>query len=985
MASPYEISRTSQIVDVRPWGDRAAEALADPFNMAFAAGMIIVFMFVMPVLIIIAIPALLIMFISARSVGNHLPLRYPPSAIDPNNGKKGSGILYLGNMDYDKVKTDRLPLESLADKFKECWFSDDDMRKHLLVLGSTGSGKSELLKGIFFNALCWGSGFFVADGKADNKLPLDTYNLARFFGRDDDYLVLNFLLAGKTPEQVRNSRRRRTNKTNPFSTADADTIVQMGANLLPKVDGDAKNWQEKALNCWRGLVPALCWLREHEGMEISVRTFVDTLALVELEKLYAKGYTLAQQNGGVWPEAFEGLKAYLEVGLPGFKLERALKKHGAMPKNQVAGGKPEPVDQDATTYDQHGYRATQLNPALNLLDKTYGHIFTDKFSEIDMVDVTLNNRILVLMIPSLEKSAQEAESLGKLTVACLRVMMGKNLGAEIEGNRQQIMESKATEANYPYIVALDELGYYFSDGIAVMFAQARSLGFSMIAAAQDIEKLTEGSRSAEAGAMLANQVVKVFMRIDDANKTNEMIQKYLGKANVALRKTYEHESGFGFRKMLEVNIEEIPRATLENLQKLKAGRAVLNAMGDTFKIQSFYVGDFLGKHPTQDFHINRFMQVRGYTNTEIDQMSVPIDVRNAPEVKGQRLKDYLTGEQSVPDLIAFAEKQSYAQQLDLALGLIEAVALESRDMPGSKKGAERAANLFVAAQRFLEQGSVSGGGGRASGGQKDQSASHQRDETAQLDTSTEFAFTTGTTTSSATNASAAAVASIPVAGDRIEQGSGSGESAKDINVFTPDVFDYLNLDAPLNRKPASEVMGEVNVAQEAGAIETLKNLMGGSELPDVSPGGQSSASATDAGFVDSVPSYLLQDLQAVMTRSADVDVGMGSVDVDRGRDKALPGDAKPPAGSQWVGDALRGALALKINGLVGSTVVGFTPPAKQALVTLEDAMGSTDPVGATAAVEKIVSQQTTPPVVSPGPFPADDVDALMSLIDGSQS
>src|SRR5690606_10998705 len=122
---------------------------------------------------------------------------------------------------------------------------------------------------------------------------------------------------------------------------------------------------------------------------------------------------------------------------------------------------------------------------------------------------------------SLEKSAQEAENLGKLAIACLRVMMAKNLGSGLEGTYEQLLGSKATNSPYPYIAALDELGYYFADGIAVMFAQARSLGISMIAAAQDLEKLTEGSRAAEAGAMLANTTNKIFMKNEDPKKTWE--------------------------------------------------------------------------------------------------------------------------------------------------------------------------------------------------------------------------------------------------------------------------------------------------------------------------------------------------------------------------------------------------------------------------------------------------------------------------------
>ncbi|MCX8017544.1 MAG: TraG/TraD/VirD4 family protein, partial [Rhodocyclaceae bacterium] len=626
----------------------------------------------------------------------------------------------------------------------------------------------------------------------------DSYALARWFGRDDDLLTLNFLLAGKTPEQVRKSRRRRTNKTNPFSTADADTIIQMGANLLPKVDGDAKNWQEKALNCWRGLVPALCWLRDHEGWEISVRHFVDYLALPKLEWLYCKGYDVAHKNGGVWHEGFEGLRAYLEVGLPGFKVELALKKyHGKdgftypLPENAAPamgpGGRPQQGgDQSGQVYEQHGYRATQLNPALNLLDKTYGHIFADKFSEVDMVDVTLNNRILAMLIPSLEKSAQEAESLGKLNVAVLKVMMGKNLGAEIEGSRREILEAKATEANYPYIVALDELGYYFADGIAVMFAQARSLGFAMFAAAQDIEKLTEGSRSAEAGAMLANQVTKVFMRIDDANKTNEMIQKYLDKVTVALRKSYEWDEITGFKRVPEVAIEEIPPVTLKNLQSMKPGRGVINAMGLTLKIKSLYVGDFLQKYKREWFHINRFLQVRSLTPREVEENSLPINVLGDPYIKGYKLLEMLRGSRPLPDFDEVASGKPYEEDYRLAQAMLQEVAAVSERLPEGARGAQRAIYLFEAARLFLMKHGrlppdavyadlLKGASGRSGGGPQ------PRDNDLMTQEST--------------------------SGQSIERGSGSGDLAEPLGA-EDDPFDFLNESCPLKRKPAQDVMSD---------------------------------------------------------------------------------------------------------------------------------------------------------------------------------
>lgn len=539
-----EVKLSRNIADVRSWGEKYAEKLSKPQFLAVNVAGLILAMFALKLFWPVWVVGFMFLFFTHKSYRVLLPLRYPPDGKD-EKGKAGDGIMYVG----------RMRSTNTYENWREVWMADSDLRTHFLILGSTGSGKSETLKGMFYNALCWGSGFFLADGKADNKMPLDLMAMCRMTGVDDDFLGLNFLIGGSSPEKIRVLRRRRTNGINTFSDSDADTQIQMGANLMPKAEGEGKSWQEKALNFWRALVVAICYKRDTQGFEISVGTYIDYMGLPKVEELYVEGYK-EYLDTGEWSYGFVGIKSYCESGgCPGFMVDRVIAKYNLPPdpnsasrtglpdtrgqgRGAAAGGggmvvvgggmagagKPaQKTEQEQAVYDQHGYRIGQLMPALNLLDKTYGHIFRAKYSEIDMVDVALNNRVLVMMIPSLEKSASEAENLGKLAIACLRVMMGRNLGADIEGDRAQVLESKATEANYPFLVALDELGYYFSDGIAVMFAQARSLGMSMIAAAQDIEKLTEGSRAAEAGAMLANAVAKYFMRIDDAQKTQKLI------------------------------------------------------------------------------------------------------------------------------------------------------------------------------------------------------------------------------------------------------------------------------------------------------------------------------------------------------------------------------------------------------------------------------------------------------------------------------
>src|SRR5260363_419811 len=80
---------------------------------------------------------------------------------------------------------------------------------------------------------------------------------------------------------------------------------------------------------------------------------------------------------------------------------------------------------------------------LSMLVDTYGHIFKDQYSEVDMMDVLLNRRILVVMIPTLEKSAQEAANLGKLVVSSIRLMMAMNLGHTLEGSYADVIATKA--------------------------------------------------------------------------------------------------------------------------------------------------------------------------------------------------------------------------------------------------------------------------------------------------------------------------------------------------------------------------------------------------------------------------------------------------------------------------------------------------------------------------------------------------------------
>ncbi|MGE4351199.1 MAG: TraM recognition domain-containing protein, partial [Bdellovibrionales bacterium] len=136
-------------------------------------------------------------------------------------------------------------------------------------------------------------------------------------------------------------------------------------------------------------------------------------------------------------------------------------------------------------------------------------------------------RILVGLIPSLEKSGDEAANLGKIVVASLKGMMGATLGNTVEGSWENAIGSKQTRSASSFMTVFDEVGYYTAPGMAVMAAQARSLGFSLIFAAQDLPSMEKRIKQ-EAQSILANCNLKIFGKLEDPGDTQTFFKNHVG-------------------------------------------------------------------------------------------------------------------------------------------------------------------------------------------------------------------------------------------------------------------------------------------------------------------------------------------------------------------------------------------------------------------------------------------------------------------------
>ena len=188
---------------MRPVTVRLGEHLSSSFSGILLAGTAIA-SFVYPALIDVTVPVAIAYATWVMRRRLTLPLRLPrsadrldwnyPSPVD-RKPRPAAGSIYLG---IDQVTG------------QELWITNEDGRQHGTIPGTTGAGKTTAILSLLANALTHGSGFVLVDGKADNKLYGEVLALARHFGREDDVLVLNFLVASgdKELEQLQPVRDR---------------------------------------------------------------------------------------------------------------------------------------------------------------------------------------------------------------------------------------------------------------------------------------------------------------------------------------------------------------------------------------------------------------------------------------------------------------------------------------------------------------------------------------------------------------------------------------------------------------------------------------------------------------------------------------------------------------------------------------------------------------------------------------------------------
>jgi intracellular multiplication protein IcmO len=652
--------------DTRPLLTRIADILSEPIVFISIISILGVIGFIQPLGIevyFIILNGLTIFYLTRNA---SLPFKIPKVANIPDYNdyipgtttpRQASGISFFGN-------------EHMSNK--ELWFSNDDMRTHVLIFGSTGSGKTEALISLAFNSLCQGSGFIYIDGKGDNSLYSKVFSLVRFMGRDDDLLLVNFMTGAR--DIIGPQKTRLSNTMNPFNQGSSSMLSELVVSLMDSGQGggDGDMWKGRAISFVQALMRILVVMRDEGHLLLDANTIRNYFLLEKLEQIVIDRMFPLDSGSPVplseLPDVvLQPLKMYLD-NLPGYVPSR---------KGNQAG----------EVREQHGFITMQLTRVFSSLADTYGHIIRANLAEIDFKDVVLNRRILCVLLPALEKSPDELSNLGKIIVASIKSMMASGLGEDVEGTYQDVIQRKPTNSPTPFVCIMDEYGYYAVKGFAVVPAQARSLGFSAIFAGQDLPAFQKVSKE-EAASIGANTNIKICMKLEDPAETWEFFNKVASEAYVTNVREFSSNPDSltqSYADTRSASVDKRARIDILDLKDQLSGDAHIFFRSRIVRARMFYANP----KPAKKMQVNQFLCVE----KPAEEVLISLDsifrsfygvfynnTFTIPKIEQQELLEKIFASFNDPSLTTLEDKAIHA-----VIGILDAEIKEAEEEMASEE------------------------------------------------------------------------------------------------------------------------------------------------------------------------------------------------------------------------------------------------------------------------------------------------------------
>ncbi|WP_273206846.1 hypothetical protein [Marinobacter subterrani] len=601
LSKDKEISSDELYRDLRTPMEKLGDAFADTPALSIALSLILLPSAFISTTFFVLVCVPIIYWMTGKALGKEqtLPMLLPREAglkdpKDPKPGRYGyhtaRGEYLVGNLRF-------------SNKPYELWLSFAHLLTHTMLLGATGSGKTETLVSKSANYLSVGSGIMYSDAKAAPKLGWQLFTLARFFGREDDFRALNYI-KGNTSLKP-DPAVRRGNNVNLFTYGSAESITQIIVSLMPPGGAENKLFSERAVGLISAVMPALVDLRDKANLKITPGVIRKALEFEEVQKL--------KRAKAITPESREALRAYLS-SLPGYS------EH---PKDR--NGRPTDKQPEEVTR-QFGFAQAYFTRALASLSDTYGDIYMVGRGEINFLDLILRRRICVVMIPALEKAPDEMKNLAKIVLAAQKNAISTGIPPDIEGRKEDVLDNLPTTAPVPFGIINDEFAFMMTPGYGSVLAQARGLFTAVTIAGQDYAGMKREDAD-EAEQIAENTKLKIVMASEGLGATKELIQEIAGEGVASVASSYAMDEGSlsgMYRDSKSANFERRSRVDTQDTRAAVEGEGIIFWRDHIVPVSMFYHGldeDTI----TGDFQIHRLLDVglptRGYGATLLERDS----------------------------------------------------------------------------------------------------------------------------------------------------------------------------------------------------------------------------------------------------------------------------------------------------------------------------------------------------------------------------
>lgn len=511
------------------------------------------------------------------------------------NYKEAGGIAYFGNVFGTN---------------EQAWFSNNMLRQHLAFLATTGSGKTFTISSIgSANALVWGAGYMYIDAKADLDIIRMHQSLLWRTNRIDDLFILNYIRGARDRNAYASDKT-----TNSYNLLERGSSAQNTETMKSLMQGDNDIWAKRADALLAAILKPTHYMRDKAMINLSIPALLDYLVIE------TAGALLSRET--IPHESKKELAGFIKT-LPGMSGEffKKIEKGQSVQSPQV--------------YDQWGFASMQIILVINMLAGDYADIFGVTIGEIDMESIVLQDRVLIGLLPALEGSTESVASMGRIIMAARKGVMGQSLGERFVGSVRRNLENRPTNAPYPFINILDEVGMMFSSGEGAVAAQARGLGYSIWYSAQDVPAMKKLSEQVakEVETVMGNTMIKVAGKIID-KETFELLSELADVEYVwqrdGMELEYNPNSGTQMQRESRASYTEQKRLDKRAVQRLREGEMYINAVDRLHRIdgpnlhpkslKSLLINDFWMMLPYSDSDIRRAEDDWVYMTVEYDQI-----------------------------------------------------------------------------------------------------------------------------------------------------------------------------------------------------------------------------------------------------------------------------------------------------------------------------------------------------------------------------